>query len=202
MKSSLFILAFFILGVSAGRLLPSPAAPVVSDWSLWALYLLLFLIGVTIGGDGRAWAFIRRVNGRILLVPLAIILGTLLGSGLVSLALNEVSLREALAVGAGFGYYSLSSVVIGQIHSQTLGVVALLANIMRELATLLLAPLLVRYFGRLAPIAAAGATAMDTTLPVISRVSGSEYALIAVVSGLILTVIVPVLVTFILTVGA
>ena len=105
-----------------------------------------------------------------------------------------------MAVGAGFGYYSLSSVFITQLHSQSLGVVALLSNIFREVATLLATPLLVSYFGKLAGIASGGATAMDTTLPVISRYSGQSYAIIAVFSGIVLTILVPFLVTFILTV--
>jgi uncharacterized membrane protein YbjE (DUF340 family) len=79
-------------------------------------------------------------------------------------------------------------------------VVALLSNIFREVATLLTTPILVRYFGKLAGIASGGATAMDTTLPVISRYSGKEYAIIALFSGIVLTILVPFLVTFILTV--
>jgi uncharacterized membrane protein YbjE (DUF340 family) len=70
---------------------------------------------------------------------------------------------------------------------------------MREVATLLMTPVLVKYFGKLAPIAAGGATSMDTTLPVIAKFTGTEYAIIAVFSGTVLTIIVPFLVTFILT---
>jgi len=36
---------------------------------------------------------------------------------------------------------------------------------------------------------------------VISRYSGKEYAIVAVFSGIVLTILVPFLVTFILTVG-
>jgi len=77
-------------------------------------------------------------------------------------------------------------------------VIALLSNIIREIATLLLAPLLARYLGRLAPVAAGGATAMDTTLPIIVQVSGEEYGVMAIVSGVLLTTAVPVLVTLLL----
>jgi uncharacterized membrane protein YbjE (DUF340 family) len=116
-----------------------------------------------------------------------------------SLLLPGIDAREALAVGAGFGYYSLSSIMITELHGQQLGVVALLANILREILTLLLTPLLARWCGRLAPIASGGATAMDTTLPIISRFLNQELALLAVFSGVVLTVMVPVLVTLILT---
>ena len=80
-----------------------------------------------------------------------------------------------------------------------LGVIALLANLSREIITLIFAPLFVRLFGKLAPIASGGATAMDTTLPIVARFSGKEYAIIAFFSGIVLTVLVPILVPFILS---
>lgn len=73
---------------------------------------------------------------------------------------------------------------------------ALLANISRELITLLCAPLLARWFGRLAPISAGGATTMDTTLPIITRVSGSRYVILSVFHGFTVDFSVPFLVTF------
>ncbi|MCA9936707.1 MAG: lysine exporter LysO family protein [Ardenticatenaceae bacterium] len=198
MRSSLIILAFFLSGLLLAYGVDFDGWTAVADYTIYALYVLLFLVGVGVGSSQDALAVLRRVNWKIILVPLAIVLGTMLGVGLVSLALSGVSLREGLAVGAGFGYYSLSSIVISQLHSEQLGVVALLANVLREMLTLLLTPLMVRYFGKLAPIAAGGATAMDTTLPIITRFTGSEYAVIAVFSGLVLTVLVPFLVTLIL----
>jgi uncharacterized membrane protein YbjE (DUF340 family) len=76
-------------------------------------------------------------------------------------------------------------------------VIALLANIIREVITLISVPILVR-LGNLAPIAAGGATSMDTTLPLISRYVPCEYTVIAVFSGLVLSMIVPLLIPLIL----
>jgi uncharacterized membrane protein YbjE (DUF340 family) len=136
---------------------------------------------------------------KIFLVPLGVIVGTLAGTAFVSIFLPELKLKEVLAVGAGFGYYSLSSLFITQISGETLGVIALLSNILREILTLLATPILVLYFGKLAGIASGGATSMDTTLPVITRFSGKEWSIIAVFSGVVLTLLVPFLVTFILS---
>ncbi len=201
MKSSLVIFSFFVAGVLAGL---SGKLPVGFDWDQfgsYALYILMFLAGVSIGSDPNSWKVLATHNYKILWVPVVIITGTMLGSALVALIIPTLTVRESLAVGAGFGYYSLSSIFITQLHSHTLGVVALLSNIFREIATLLATPLLVKYFGKLAGIASGGATAMDTTLPVISRYSGKEYAVISVFSGIILTILVPFLVSFILSVG-
>jgi uncharacterized membrane protein YbjE (DUF340 family) len=70
--------------------------------------------------------------------------------------------------------------------------------VIREIITLMLAPLMVVFFSKLGPITAAGATSMDTTLPIITTVSGKDFAIIALVHGIILTMLVPLLVTFIL----
>ena len=111
--------------------------------------------------------------------------GTLAGSLLLALADPTRTAGEWCAVGAGMGYYSLSSVLIGEYRGPELGTLALLANIARELLALLVAPLWYRLFGRLAPIAVAGATSMDTALPVCVRYAGRDYASLAIYHGFV-----------------
>ncbi|HPX05617.1 MAG TPA: lysine exporter LysO family protein, partial [Tenuifilaceae bacterium] len=191
MRGSLIILAFFAAGVllGYGGLLPQWLTG--SDYSSYALYLLMFLVGVGIGGDEKALKALRGFSFHILLVPLTTIVGTLIGVAAVYLFLNQITLTDVLAVGSGFGYYSLSSIIITDLRSPELGVVALLANVMREIITLLMAPLFVKFFGKLAPISSGGATSMDTTLPIISASSGKEYAIVSLFHGIVLTILVP-----------
>jgi uncharacterized membrane protein YbjE (DUF340 family) len=170
-----------------------------SNLSGYALYLLMFLVGISVGGDRKTWKTLKEMNLKIVLVPLTVIVGSLLGAGIMALVLNKLTLKEGLAVGAGFGYYSLSSIIITKFYSETLGAVALMSNMIREILTLLLVPLIGKYFGKLAPIASGGATSMDTTLPIITQSSGKDYAIISVFSGVVLTILVPFLVTFIVT---
>jgi uncharacterized membrane protein YbjE (DUF340 family) len=198
MKNSLIIVAFFAAGILSGIALSRAGFILRFDISFYALLVLLFLIGVSVGSDQRTGQMLRNLNLGILLVPLSVILGTALGALAIGTVIRDLGWRELLAVGSGFGYYSLSSVIITQIRGPALGVIALLANITREVLTLLLAPVLARFLGKLAPIAAGGATAMDTTLPVIIRFSGKEYALVAVFSGIVLTLLVPIFVTLLL----
>lgn len=198
MKGSLSIFLIFCGGIFAGAAGLLPRFLIETDMVLYTLYLLLFLVGIGIGSNTDTWRIIRRINIKIVLVPLSVIVGTLLGAGLFSMFLPQINLREALAIGAGFGYYSLSSIIISQMRGETLGVIALLANLSREVLTLFLAPVMVKYLGKLAPIASGGATSMDTTLPVITRYSGKDYAVIAFFNGVVLSVAVPILVTFIL----
>lgn len=198
MKGSIIILGFFVLGFLAGVYNVLPVELTNESLTTYVLYGLLFFVGISIGSDKGAFAVLRRMKVKVVLVPVVIVIGSLLGSALVALLLDNMLVKEAMAVGAGFGYYSLSSVFISEISGRELGVIALLANVVREMFTLLLAPVLIGLFGKLAAIAAGGATAMDTTLPVIVKFSGKDFGVIAVFSGLILTVLVPFLVTFIL----
>jgi uncharacterized membrane protein YbjE (DUF340 family) len=197
-KGSLIILAFFTAGLLGGMFNIFPDWILNEDLSTYALYILMFLVGISIGSDKGAFYILKKMKLKVLLVPGVVIIGSLAGTALVSVFLPGIKPNEAMAVGAGFGYYSLSSIVISELSSQELGVIALLSNIMREIATLLAVPLMIKYFGKLAGIASGGATAMDTTLPVIVKFSGKEFGIIAVFSGIVLTAVVPVLVTLLL----
>lgn len=198
MKNSLIILMFFALGAVLGLNEKLPDLMMQTDFSMYALYVLMFLVGIGIGADKNSWSVLKTMKIKVFLVPLGVITGTFAGTALASLLLPDLKLKEVLAVGAGFGYYSLSSLFITQLSGEMLGVTALLSNILREILTLLATPLLVQYFGKLAGIASGGATSMDTTLPVITRYSGKEWSIISVFSGVVLTLLVPFLVTFIL----
>lgn len=195
MKGSLPIVLFFVLGVICGRAGVFPEELSRNDGSLVVLCALIFCVGVTIGGDTATLAKFRTLNPGLLLLPVASVAGMMGGCLVVSLVLGGHTLSDWLAVGSGMGYYSLSSVIITECRGAELGTVALLSNIVREMVTLLLAPLLVRFFGTLAPIAAAGATAMDTTLPIITRVCGARYVPVSVYCGMVTDFSVPFLVT-------
>ena len=80
-----------------------------------------------------------------------------------------------MAVGAGFGYYSLSSIFITEYKGPELGTIALLSNITREIITLLFAPLLVTLVWQSGPyFLPEEPLPMDTTLPIITRYSGQN----------------------------
>lgn len=199
MKSSLIILAFFALGLVLGVTQFVPSFVIENDLTMYILYALMFFVGIGIGADTKALKVIKETKIKIILVPLCVVVGSLLGAGAVSFFFANLSAKEAMAVGAGFGYYSLSSIFITKISGEFLGTVALLSNIMRELITLVATPIFLRYFGSLAGIASGGATSMDSTLPIITAYSGKEWGIISVFSGIVLTIIVPFLVPFILS---
>jgi uncharacterized membrane protein YbjE (DUF340 family) len=196
MKGSIIIVAFFVVGILCGRLDLLPFDVSESNVSLYALGALMFFVGIGVGSDSDTLKNLKSLNPRLALLPVMTILGTVAGASVASLLLPERSLTDCLAVGSGFGYYSLSSIFITTYRGAELGTVALLCNILREIITLLCAPLLLMWFGRLAPIAAGGATTMDTTLPIITRTCGKEFVILSIIHGFLVDFSVPFLVTF------
>lgn len=194
LKGSLIIVGFFTLGVLGSLLDILPAQP-DSHISFYALCALMTSVGIGVGNDPQTLKNFRSLNPRLVFLPVMTIVGTLAGTAVVSFLLTHRSLADCLAIGSGFGYYSLSSIFITEYKGAEMGTIALLANICREIVTLLAAPLLVRWFGRLAPISAGGATTMDTTLPVITRASGQEFVVVSIFHGFVVDFSVPFLVT-------
>lgn len=194
LKGSLVIVGFFVLGVLCSLMGIVPGH-VGSRVSFYALCGLMTGVGISVGNAPQTLKNFRSLNPRLVFLPVMTILGTLAGTAVVSLLLTHRSLTDCLAIGSGFGYYSLSSIFITEYRGAELGTIALLANISRELLTLLAAPLLARWFGPLAPISAGGATTMDTTLPVITRVSGQEFVVVSIFHGFVTDFSVPFLVT-------
>lgn len=196
MKGSLIIVGFFVLGIIVGLCDVIPDSFVNSNVSYYALCCLMFCVGISIGCDTSVLKSFKEVNPRLMMLPIMTILGTLAGCAAVSVLLGHRQLTDCLAIGSGFGYYSLSSIFITQYRGAELGTIALLANISREILTLLCAPLLAKYFGRLAPISVGGATTMDTTLPIITRYTGESFIIVSIFHGFCVDFSVPFLVTF------
>ena len=194
LKGSLIIVGFFVLGILGSLLEILPAQP-DSDISFYALCALMTSVGISVGNDPQMLKNFRSLNPRLVFLPVMTIVGTLAGTAVVSLLLTHRSLADCLAIGSGFGYYSLSSIFITEYKGAEMGTIALLSNICREILTLPAAPLLVRWFGRLAPISAGGATTMDTTLPVITRASSQEFVVVSIFHGFVVDFSVPFLVT-------
>jgi uncharacterized membrane protein YbjE (DUF340 family) len=196
MKGSLVIVGFFVAGIVVGVLHLMPQFDWLSNVSYITLCALIFLVGFMIGNDVEIFQKFRSLNRLYMLLPLMTIVGTLAGCAITTTLLPHRSLSDCLAVGSGMGYYSLSSVLITQSKGAELGTIALLANIVREVITLLGAPLMVKWFGKLAPISVGGATTMDTTLPILTNACGKDFVIVSIFHGFIVDFSVPFLVTF------
>ena len=196
MKGSLVIVGFFVAGIVVGVLHLMPQFDWLSNVSYITLCALIFLVGFMIGNDVEIFQKFRSLNRLYMLLPLMTIVGTLAGCAITTTLLPHRSLSDCLAVGSGMGYYSLSSVLITQSKGAELGTIALLANIVREVITLLGAPLMVKWFGKLAPISVGGATIKNNTLPILTNACGKDFVIVSIFHGFIVDFSVPFLVTF------
>ncbi|MDD4601900.1 Lysine exporter LysO [bioreactor metagenome] len=192
------IIGAVLVGILTGLyIVPAAAAQLLDTIVTWALALMVFGVGIEIGRNRKAFHGLKALGWRVLLVPFAIAAGSLIGAAGATVVL-DMPLKEVMAVGAGLGWYSLSGVLIAQLYSVELGAIAFLANVFREMLAFILIPVLVGYVGKLAAIAPGGATTMDSTLPLITKVTDSQTALIAVMSGFVLTAFIPFLIPFLL----
>ena len=202
MKNSIIVFLFFCAGCLLG--FSGEIKLDAHHISLYILYALMLLVGISIGSNKTLKQIVRQIRLKMLVIPLATIIGTLLFSALASLLLSRWSVFECMAVGSGFAYYSLSSILITQFKEPSiglqlateLGTIALLSNIIREMMALLGSPLIEKYFGKLAPISAAGVNSMDVVLPAITRYSGKEMIPVAILHGILIDFSVPLFVSF------
>jgi len=191
---SIQILAAVILGILTGIFIFPPQYIQYIDLLVEiGLCLLLFFVGIDIGRGKDTLIKLKRYGLIALLVPLGVALGSIWGNILAGLIFN-MPLNESGAIGAGFGWYSWSGLYLQRHYSVELGVLAFITNVFREIIALVTIPLVARYIGKLEAIAPAGATAMDTSLPVISKSTDGEVAVISFTTGVILSLAVPFLV--------
>lgn len=195
MKGSLIVVGFFVIGLLGGIEKMVPAWLLNGEVSFVALCGLLLFVGLGIGLNPEMKKEVRSLSPRMALLPVVTIIGSWLGALLIWTVLHR-TLSDCMAINSGFAYYSLSSIFITEYRGAELGTIALLANIIREMLTLLGAPLMTRWFGPLAPISAGGATTMDTTLPILSQTVGQRYIALSIYHGFVVDFTVPFLVSW------
>ena len=156
------------------------------------LCIMLFFVGFDMGAEGNILENIKSAGVKILVFPFAAMLGTLIGTALTGIAAG-LSLREGLAVGAGFGWYSLAPVLLMQ-YSSELSALSFLHNVMREMLGILFIPLVAKKVGYIETTALAGAAAMDTCLPIVERCTNGNIVIYSFITGVIMSTSVPILV--------
>lgn len=195
MKGSLIVVGFFVIGLLGGIEKMVPSWLLDGDVSFVALCGLLLFVGLGIGLNPEMKKEVRSLSPRMALLPVVTIIGSWLGALQIWTVLHR-TLSDCMAINSGFAYYSLSSIFITEYRGAELGTIALLANIIREMLTLLGAPLMARWFGPLAPISVGGATTMDTTLPILSQTVGQRYIALSIYHGFVVDFTVPFLVSW------
>ena len=175
-----------------------PELPQAEQVATWSLMLLLFLIGLQLRYAGLS---LRKLlmNTQGLGIALALVFSSLL-AGLLLIPVLGLPWHDVLALASGFGWYSLSGIVIGDALGPAWGGVAFLNDMLREIIALAIIPLLIGSRPAMA-IGYGGATSMDFTLPVIRSNGGLSCVPVAIASGFVLSFLSPVFMGVFLSVG-
>ncbi|HID1022058.1 TPA: lysine exporter LysO family protein [Klebsiella michiganensis] len=178
----------FLIGLSGISFLQH-----ATEASEYTLIFLLFLIGIQLRNNGMT---LRQIvlNRRGMIVAVVVMVSSLLG-GIINAFILDLPLKTGLAMASGFGWYSLSGILLTESYGPVIGSAAFFNDLARELLAIMLIPRLVRR-SRSTALGLCGATSMDFTLPVLQRSGGVEIVPAAIVHGFILSLLVPILMAF------
>lgn len=182
------VLIGFLIGLSGLSFLQH-----ATEASEYTLIFLLFLIGIQLRNNGMT---LRQIvlNRRGMIVAVVVMVSSLLG-GVINALILDLPLKTGLAMASGFGWYSLSGILLTESYGPVIGSAAFFNDLARELLAIMLIPGLVRR-SRSTALGLCGATSMDFTLPVLQRSGGVEIVPAAIVHGFILSLLVPILMAF------
>ncbi|GHB16460.1 lysine exporter LysO family protein [Salinicola rhizosphaerae] len=189
------VLVGVVIGVAA-RWFDHSLTALSETLATWTLYVLLGLVGCQLRNSGLG---LRQIllNRLGLAMALTVFASSML-AGLAVAPLLDLPWNQGMAMAAGFGWYSLSGILIGDQLGPVLGGAAFFNDLARELLAFLLIPL---FMQRAMPLAIgySGATAMDVTLPIIQRYGGVTCVPLAIVSGFLLSLLSPLLILLLLS---
>lgn len=156
------------------------------------LFVLLFIIGHQMRANGVSLVSVI-INRDGLLLSGIIILSSLV-AGSIAAYICGIKWSYGLILSSGFGWYTLSSILTGNLIDQNYGAMAFFIDFIRELIAIILIPSLgQRYPATL--VGYCGGTAMDFSLPVIKQNLHERCILLAISSGMLLSIAVPVLIS-------
>lgn len=178
----------FLLGLTGWAFLQH-----ATEASEYTLIFLLFLIGIQLRNNGMTLKQIV-LNRRGMIVAVIVVISSMAG-GVINAFILDLPLKTSLAMASGFGWYSLSGILLTESFGPVIGSAAFFNDLARELIAIMLIPGLVRR-SRSTALGLCGATSMDFTLPVLQRSGGLEMVPAAIVHGFILSLLVPILMAF------
>lgn len=193
-----WIIGAVIVGMASGRfIVPQSFTQYSNSITTAGLSLILFLVGLDMGRKGGILQDIKAAGLKVLFIPAGIVVGTLSFGALASLVL-PLTVRDTVAISAGFGWYSLSPMLLAD-YSATVSATAFLSNLMREVSAIILIPIVAQRVGYCECISLPGAAAMDSLLPVVVSTSHQRMAIYSLTTGIILSTLVPILIPLILS---
>ena len=163
------------------------------------LIILLAFVGFSLGLDGSVFGNIKKAGARVFLFPLAIVTGTILG-GVVYGLISSLTVREGVAVAAGFGWYTYAPNIIAQAGYPVASAISFLHNVIREVVGIIGIPFFATKIGYIEATAVPGIAAMDVCMPIIEKYARKDTVVYGFATGLLMCILVPLIVP--LAIGA
>lgn len=183
--------ACIVIGIISGFFWLQDMSRDVLDTALTISLIFLYTgVGVSLGENKEVFQYIKRLGARVLFMPAAIFAGCIAG-GFISGLLLGLPLSYSVISASGMGYYSLTGAFMTETFGIEAGTYGFIVNVSRDVFTVALLPLLSK-ISKGSPIASGAAGCMDTMLVPVTRAVGPELGMVALISGTILTFVVPV----------
>lgn len=201
--STCIILGLVVIGMLAGYFIIAGMFPqfldefdVISGHSLTVfLCCLLFCVGFDLGMQGTVISSIRAVGARALAFPFAAVAGSLV-IGTAACMFFGFSVREGIAISAGFGWYTYAPTVIAGAGSEFMvaSAVSFMHNVIREVSGIVLIPILAKKIGYLEMTGIPGVAAMDVCMPIVERSCRHDTVVYSFAVGLLMCIVTSLLV--------
>jgi uncharacterized membrane protein YbjE (DUF340 family) len=181
-----------VSGIAFGRLLLPVEFAFLLDYVIRICLIIIYIgVGISLGNNSDNLKYMKQLGWKILLVPAAILFGSILG-GVISGFVLGLPLKITLISSAGMSYYSVTGAYMSSAYGVEVGTYGFVVNVIREFLTVLCLPLVIR-ISQGSAIASGGAGDMDTMLLPIQKFVGRDLGLVTLFTGTVLTMIVPFL---------
>jgi len=179
-----------ILGILSGYAIFPLQRSFILNYTLTGSLIILYTgVGISFGMNRTVFQYIRILSWKIVLIPVAIIAGSLAGGYISGIILGMPTYITVTAAG-GMSYYSITGAYLTQMYGIEAGAYGFLVNVIREFLTVLCLPFLIRISPG-SPIASGAAGDMDTMLVPITKFTGAELGIVTLITGTVLTFLVP-----------
>ena len=197
-RGSLVQVVCVVIGMIIGYFLPTGYMPPENTMTIM-LMILVLLVGIGLKGSGITLKEVL-LNKRGVEMSIIFTVAVLVGGLLFALIFTDVSWMKGLALASGFGWYSLSAIVMTDAYGAIWGSVALFNDLIREFFALIFIPVFMRKYPS-ASVGLGGATSLDFTLPIIQQSGGLKVVPLAISFGFIINIVSPVLMVLFSSLG-
>ena len=182
--------ASIIAGILIGYLLLDSSSEAIRSKLLYGTLVVLYTgVGVGMGSNKSIFKYLKDLGFKVVLLALAVFFGSV-GGGALAGMIAGVPLSISLVASSGMGYYSMTGAFMTQNLGAEAGIYGFMINVMRDFFTVLLLPILIR-ISKGSPSASGAAGNMDTMLVPIVKLQGQEIGLVAMIVGVLTSLMVP-----------